>query len=191
MHLEQVEPRPADLALRVEQRAEIDAARLVRRQRRVVRGRGVVLGAEVDGRVAVLKGVEAGQQVVASGELPDNVRLCGYVASAEQALAQVDVVLNLSHFQESFGRTVLEAMQAGRVVVAYDWGALPELVTPGHGFLVPFKDIAAVSAILLQLHNDRTLLQATAERAMQYARQHFSAAILQQSLQAYFKEVIK
>lgn len=131
------------------------------------------------------------QQVVASGELPDNVRLCGYVASAEQALAQVDVVLNLSHFQESFGRTVLEAMQAGRVVVAYDWGALPELVTPGHGFLVPFKDIAAVSAILLQLHNDRTLLQATAERAMQYARQNFSAAILQQSLQAYFKEVIK
>jgi glycosyltransferase involved in cell wall biosynthesis len=91
----------------------------------------------------------------AKGELPPNLVLAGYATSAQEALAQADVVVNLSHFEESFGRTVLEAMAAGRPVVCYRWGALPELVQHGKtGYLAPFRDIAAVADYLLQLAAD-------------------------------------
>lgn len=74
--------------------------------------------------------------------LPNNVEVCGYKVSPQEALIEADVVLNLSHFQESFGRTVSEAMAAQRPVIAYRWGAIPELIDNGiNGYLVPFSDI--------------------------------------------------
>ena len=55
------------------------------------------------------------------------------------------MVLNLSRFAESFGRTVAEAMMARRPVIGYHHGALPELIDDGEtGFLVPYLDVSAV-----------------------------------------------
>ncbi len=70
--------------------------------------------------------------------LPENVEFRGYAATPTEAVSQADVVLSLSRFAESFGRTVLEAMAAGRPVVCYDKGAPPTLVQSGQsGFVVP------------------------------------------------------
>lgn len=128
---------------------------------------------------------------IAKREVPVNVRLCGYVARAEDALSELDVVLNLSHFQESFGRTVLEAMYSGRVVVAYSWGAIPELVQKETGFLVPFKDWMAVKDVLNLLLSDTELRLQTAEKAACYARERFSASALQHSLKSFAEHVLK
>jgi glycosyltransferase involved in cell wall biosynthesis len=61
-------------------------------------------------------------------DLPGNIGFSGYAPSFSEALARADIVLNLSNFEETFGRTVLEAMAAGRPVVAYNRRALPELI---------------------------------------------------------------
>ena len=66
--------------------------------------------------------------LAALGPLPDTVRHAGYIAQPATAMAQADIVLSLSHVAESFGRTVLEAMAAGRPVICYDRGTPPELV---------------------------------------------------------------
>lgn len=81
--------------------------------------------------------------------VPANVEIVDYIEDPKDALGRVNVVLNFSHFQESFGRTVLEGMAAGRPAIAYRWGALPELIEDGvTGFLVPFgQPDAAVRAI--------------------------------------------
>ena len=58
-------------------------------------------------------------------------------------------MVNLSSFEESFGRSVLEAMAAARPVVCYAHGALPELVIEGvTGFLAPLGDVRAVADAL-------------------------------------------
>jgi hypothetical protein len=69
-------------------------------------------------------------------DLPGNIELSGYAPFPSEALARADIVLNLSNFEETFGRTVLEAMAAGRPVVAYNWGALPELRMTAFKFLM-------------------------------------------------------
>ena len=84
--------------------------------------------------------------------IPGNLSFGGYVSHPEEALEQLDVVVNLSHCQESFGRTVLEAMAAGRAVVCYDWGALPELVISNKtGFLTPVGEPEIVAENISKL----------------------------------------
>jgi glycosyltransferase involved in cell wall biosynthesis len=96
----------------------------------------------------------------AAGTAPSNLVVAGYCADPREAMAGADIVLNLSRFQESFGRTVLEAMAAGRPVVAYDWGAIPELVREGEtGFLVPFGDVAQVAERIATLCADPSRLR--------------------------------
>ncbi|HNX68298.1 MAG TPA: rhamnan synthesis F family protein [Candidatus Omnitrophota bacterium] len=75
-----------------------------------------------------------------------NVRFAGYKETPVAAVSEVNVVLNLSLFAESFGRSVAEGMAARRPVIAYRGGALPELVQDqGSGYLVPFRNIRAVA----------------------------------------------
>lgn len=80
-----------------------------------------------------------------------SVDIRGYIDSPLEALKELDIVLNLSHFQESFGRTVLEGMAAGKLVVAYDWGAIPELLSNETGVLVKKGDVVSIKEALLNL----------------------------------------
>lgn len=71
-----------------------------------------------------------------------NIYFSGYIDTTREAMLKANVILNLSYFRESFGRTVTEAMAARRPVIAYNWGALPELIQDGEtGFLVEFRNI--------------------------------------------------
>jgi glycosyltransferase involved in cell wall biosynthesis len=75
-----------------------------------------------------------------------SVRYAGYAKTPVDALSQLDIVLSLSNFAESFGRTVAEAMAAGKIVIAYDAGAVGELIEDGKtGFLISSGDIEGVA----------------------------------------------
>lgn len=127
-------------------------------------------------------------QQQAQGEFPACLELAGYYQHPVQALQQTDIVLNLSHFQESFGRTVAEAMAAGRVVIAYRWGALPELIRHGEtGFLVPFADIDGVIVLLRQLLEQPQRLLQVGHAARQYARQEFTGQRFCRQLAAAYR----
>ena len=107
----------------------------------------------------------------------------GYVESPAQALAEVDAVVNLSHFQESFGRTVLEAMAAGRPVIAYEWGALPELVVEGEtGYLVPFAEPCKVAERIAHFSQSPELCRTMGLAGRQRAVNEFGAERLKVAL---------
>jgi len=83
--------------------------------------------------------------VTQCSSIPNNVELVPYKETPKEAISLVNIILNLSTFMESFGRSVAEGMAAGRPVITYDWGALPELVRNNvDGFVVPFMDCAEV-----------------------------------------------
>jgi glycosyltransferase involved in cell wall biosynthesis/GT2 family glycosyltransferase len=75
-----------------------------------------------------------------AGDLPSNLHFMEYQEEIADCYRDIDIILNFSHFAESFGRTVAEAMAFRRPVICYEWGALPELVVHGQtGFLVPYR----------------------------------------------------
>ncbi|MFF7061219.1 glycosyltransferase [Pseudomonas sp. NPDC008258] len=117
--------------------------------------------------------VSALRTLQARGQLPANFSLLPYATSPQTAISQANIVLNLSHCQETFGRTLLEGMAASRPVLAYRWGALPELVDEGvNGHTFEHGDTKAIANRLRQLCRNpkkiRTLGAAGRKRAKQY-----------------------
>ena len=111
-----------------------------------------------------------GPDLDALGALPPNAVRAGYADGAVAALAQADIVLSLSRFAESFGRTVLEAMAAGRPVVAYDGGHPARLLSRGGGVVVARGDAAAAAEAVRRLAADPDLLARTGAAGRERAR---------------------
>jgi glycosyltransferase involved in cell wall biosynthesis len=108
------------------------------------------------------------------GDIPSNVEFTGYFESPLDALAEANIVLNLSNFQESFGRTVAEAMASSRPVVAYEWGALSELIKDEEsGYLVPFKNTQAIVEKLKILCSNPKLILEMGQKGRQTILQKF------------------
>lgn len=122
---------------------------------------------------------------------PENVVLSGYAESPEQALAQIDIVLNLSHFQESFGRSVAEAMLAARPVIAYRWGAVPELVGNGvTGYLVHQGDVAGVVQRLAYLCQQPQLITRFGQQGQCVATRRFTSSVYRSALAAAYQSLL-
>ncbi|WP_427028335.1 glycosyltransferase [Halomonas sp. H2] len=132
--------------------------------------------------------VEALLKRQAQGLAPANITFAGYVQRPEEALAQLDIVVNLSRFQESFGRTVLEAMAAARPVVAYDWGALGELVVEGEtGFLVPVGDTLVAAQQVAKLASAPEQCRVFGQAGRLRAETQFNATQLRHALVNAYK----
>jgi glycosyltransferase involved in cell wall biosynthesis len=117
------------------------------------------------------------------GVVSGNLVFSGYVSTPQLALAEAHVVVSLSSVEESFGRTVLEAMAARRPVVCYNRGALSELVVEGKtGFLVAPGDVTMAAARVQVLFQDPQLWRRMGEAARTHAARNFDAAALHAAL---------
>lgn len=104
------------------------------------------------------------------GELPKNIVFSGYAISPKDAVTSVNVVLNLSHFAESFGRTVLEGLAARRPVIGYDYGAISELIEHGKtGFLAKYREPKDVLKYVKVLCDSPDLIAEFGERGRSFA----------------------
>lgn len=117
--------------------------------------------------------VAALEKLASRGQLPSNFSMVPYTPTPQAAISHANIVLNLSHCQETFGRTLLEGMAASRPVLAYRWGALPELIDEGvNGHTFEYGDTKAIANRLRQLCRNpkkiRTLGAAGRKRAKQF-----------------------
>nr|WP_301287257.1 glycoside hydrolase family 99-like domain-containing protein [Sphingobium sp. OAS761] len=135
--------------------------------------------------------IDAWMAEVEAGDRPANLEYAGYVDDPRDAMANINVLLNLSVFGESFGRTVAEAMAARRPVIAYHWGALPELVDHGHtGYLLPYRDLSAVVAQVVALSAAPHSITAMGERGRERIVAHFSPAVLRNALRHAYDRIL-
>ncbi|MBI3566523.1 MAG: glycosyltransferase, partial [Elusimicrobia bacterium] len=78
--------------------------------------------------------------------------------------------------RESFGLGALDAMSAGRPVVASRVGGLPEVVVDGEtGVLVPPGDAAELARVLADLLDSPAKLRRFSEAGRRRAREAFAA----------------
>ncbi|MDF3917775.1 glycosyltransferase [Salinicola salarius] len=117
------------------------------------------------------------------------IELAGYVDSPAAALSRVQLVLSLAHFQESFGRTALEAMAAGRPFIGYHRGALPEVVGEEAGILVPFGDVRAITETLAGLKASPSRIAAMGQSGRQRAVSQFGWNAFMASLEEAYSGV--
>jgi glycosyltransferase involved in cell wall biosynthesis len=99
------------------------------------------------------------------------VRFTGHRQDIAELLAAVDTVALPSLWEEPLPYAALEALCAGRPVVAFSVGGIPEIVIDGEtGLLVPKGDIDALADALLRVLDDRALRDHLIERGRQHAK---------------------
>jgi glycosyltransferase involved in cell wall biosynthesis len=73
-----------------------------------------------------------------------------------EAYAMIDVLIVPSLLPEAFGLVVAESFEAGKPVIVFDSGAMPELVEDGRdGFVVPANDTKSLGEIMGRLIDSR------------------------------------
>ncbi len=123
----------------------------------------------------------AGLAIVGGGELEPSLRaqadegvhFLGPMESRE-VLPIFDLYVHPSYY-ESQGLAILEAMAAGRPVVATDTGGVRDVVIHGHtGLLVPPGNPHALAESVIRLATDREEAQRLATNAAERVRREFS-----------------
>lgn len=107
-------------------------------------------------------------------EIPSNVKILPATDSFEmlsKCYNAADVYVSLSR-EESFGKTVAEALACGTPAIAFDSTALPELIGEGCGHLVKNHSLKGVyESILLVREKGK---DGYFDQCLNYAKAHFS-----------------
>jgi glycosyltransferase involved in cell wall biosynthesis len=123
--------------------------------------------------------------------LQSQVNFLGFIADTRAFLASIDVFV-LPSLYEGLGVAALEAMAAGKAVIASRVGGLNELISDGKtGFLVPPCDSQALSDAIAELLADPARARAMAKRAAAHVRKHFTLERMAARNEAYYYELLQ
>lgn len=120
------------------------------------------------------------QKKIELAELQDCVEIRPFSNNISKALSEADVCLVPSLMRDPFPTTVLEAMSAGKAVIATDRGGAKEVVVDGKtGFLVGTQDAVALAdrILCLAMHRQRVRklgIQAKKRFKSAFTLQHFN-----------------
>jgi glycosyltransferase involved in cell wall biosynthesis len=113
----------------------------------------------------------------------------GFHDDVAALLARLDVVA-LPSWTEGLPMVLLEAMAAGRPVVATPVGGTPELVVDGEtGLLVPPRDPEALAAALRRVLDDRELAERLGEAGLRRVSERFTLAAMTRRMLELYDEV--
>lgn len=160
----------------------VDAAAAVAarfpRTRFLLAGREEGAGAQVRSRIEALR-------------LGDHVRLLGPRDDVPALMAAADLVVHPSH-EEGFSNTILEAMAAGKAVVATAVGGVPEAVEDGvTGLLVPPRSPDRLAEALLSLLENPPRARAMGEAGRRRVRADFPLAKMVGEIEDLYETILR
>ena len=121
----------------------------------------------------------------------DRVILMGYRRDLPELLAACDVFV-MSSLWDGLSLSILEAMAAGKPVIATDVGGAHEAVEHGAtGLLVPPADPVALADTIRIVLSDSRLAQALADAGRSRARQEFSVETMVRRVTEIYDELLE
>jgi glycosyltransferase involved in cell wall biosynthesis len=135
--------------------------------------------------------VQAVREQVGHLGLSDRVRLLGFRQDVPRLLGAVDLVVHPSVEPEPFGRTILEAMLAGKPVVAARGGGADELIVDQvTGLFVPPGDPAELASAAAGLLADPSRRRAMGQAGAEIARRSFGVTSMLAGIDQVIGEVL-
>jgi glycosyltransferase involved in cell wall biosynthesis len=99
----------------------------------------------------------------------------GFVENMQDFLSGLDIYLSTS-IHEGSSNVIIEAMAAGKPVIAFDVSSMPELIEDNKtGYLIPFADTQLFTEKIVFLKNNRTELDTFAANARKQVHKKFDA----------------
>jgi glycosyltransferase involved in cell wall biosynthesis len=120
-------------------------------------------------------------------KMSSRIRFLGRVdeATLKQAYAQCSILV-LSSLEEGTPAVLLEAMAAGKPVVATGVGGVPHIVEDGsNGFVVPVNDVQGFADRIIILLYNRGLREQMGQVAREKAKRYRLEAVMTQTVEVY------
>jgi len=115
------------------------------------------------------------KKIVLELKVPDHVTFLGVRNDLPSLLSAADSVL-MPSLKEGFPRTAIEAMAAGKPIIATNVGGTSEAIVDGEtGILVPAKNIEVMTSTILKLARDKNLQNKLGEAGRHRSRNNYSA----------------
>lgn len=131
------------------------------------------------------------RRMVEELRLSEHVLFTGFRSDVTDILKISEVVVHSASEPEPFGRVVVEAMLAGRPVVATAAGGVLDIVQDRvTGLLVPPKDATAMAHAIRRLLQDREQARRMGRRARQDAKERFSIQQHIAAIQNVYEEIL-
>lgn len=130
------------------------------------------------------------ERLAAQIGLGESVRFLG-VRSDVARIVRAAYVLVHPSLQEGFSNAILEAMAAGKPVVATEVGGNPEaIVHEVTGLIVPPRDASAIAAAVGRLLLDPDLARRLGQEGRRRAREHFDISTMVQRYEMLYRELL-
>jgi glycosyltransferase involved in cell wall biosynthesis len=113
------------------------------------------------------------EEVIAKCGVSDNVTITGLVDNVFVPLTLCDIYVHIT-LQEGLTQALLEAMSAGRPVVASSVGGIPEVIVDGENGILVSPDKDSVVTAIENLLDDPKRLAKLGERAKSYVQSQFT-----------------
>ncbi len=148
---------------------------------------GVIVGGPLFGEEAYAAALK--EKVTRLG-MNDRVRFLGFRHDIPALMRSMDVIVHSSVAPEPFGRVVVEAMLAGKPVVASGAGGIFEIIENGRtGWLYAPGDAKALADTLNEVLNNHAQTAAVAAAGQAHARDNFSLAAAIRQVDAALQQV--
>jgi len=122
--------------------------------------------------------------------ISDRVKFTGFQKDTAEALSQVNIVCVPSIF-EPFGMVAVEAMAAGRPVIASNTGGLKDIIEDGvTGYLIEPKNANAIAQKIRLLHSDPALRSALGAAGQKRARELFGIREQVKKIEEIYNEIV-
>lgn len=130
------------------------------------------------------------EQFVIDHGLQDSVRFVGWVDSVTNFLGGVDLFMVPSIDSEGLPTTILEAMAAGRIVIATDIGGAIEAITPETGYIVPAKHPGALADAVMSVYRNRQHAGAMSTAARKRIKAVFDMPRMLETIENQYRSLI-
>lgn len=153
----------------------------------VVGGSVAPLWADADENADYLRSL---QRLVDDLGIRDRVTFTGFRSDIPAIMGDSDLYVHAARSPEPFGRVLVEAMAAQRVVIAPDWGGIPEIVVDGEtGHLFAPNDVDDLAKTLSTALSQQADWPAMGERGLARACANFTAERYVAEMTQLFDEV--
>lgn len=124
------------------------------------------------------------------GHLNNSVRFLGFVSDVPKFLAGIDIFV-MPSLHEGLGVAVLEAMAAGKAVIASRVGGLAESVVDGEtGILLAPQDSRALAEAIARLAGDRVRMREMGRKGRARVLAHFTLEQMARQNEAFYYELL-
>ncbi len=130
-------------------------------------------------------------ELTALGSCGHRVRFVGFQSDPDEWHEWADIEVLCSR-REPFSRALLEAMEWGNTILAFDTGGTPEMIEHGKdGLLVPYADAGALAAAIELAGRQPELRQRLGDNARSAVERRFTLARHVSSVQEVYDSVLR